>query len=240
MADVSHISLEAVAVALALGSLHALEPGHGKTALLVYMADGRKSYWHSVVVGVSSFFSHTFSILLISFVVHAATHFAGEMLDARSITLYTGLCSGTILLGLGVYLMTRTYRNGTDKSDCCGHDHHAGSGKVPGQAGEKGKKAKFSLSAVLGVSVGLYPCPTAIAAYLNAVADGNINSGYYAIVTYGLGIGVTIMVVGIVSGILGRSAFSLLRKNISQVLVSRVQSVIFMLVGITQLVHVSF
>lgn len=33
----AHFGPEAVLIAFGLGALHALEPGHGKTALLVYM-----------------------------------------------------------------------------------------------------------------------------------------------------------------------------------------------------------
>ena len=55
-----HFAPDTILAALVFGFLHALEPGHGKTALLAYMADGRKSYWHSVVVGFSSFFSAVF------------------------------------------------------------------------------------------------------------------------------------------------------------------------------------
>ena len=38
-------------LAFGLGALHALEPGHGKTAMLVYFAGERKSLLHPLVVG---------------------------------------------------------------------------------------------------------------------------------------------------------------------------------------------
>ncbi|NRA45848.1 MAG: sulfite exporter TauE/SafE family protein [Oligoflexales bacterium] len=233
-----HFAPDTILAALVFGFLHALEPGHGKTALLAYMADGRKSYWHSVVVGFSSFFSHTASILLISMIVHAATHMVGKILNAQTITWYLSLVSSTALFGVGLYLMIRSFRETAASSECCGHHHDHDSQHKHSDHHHKTEASKFSLSAILGVSVGLYPCPTAIAAYLAALTKGDQTAGYLAIVTYGVGIGLTIMGIGIVSGYFGRAFTMRMKKNITQNFVIRLQSIIFMLVGVVQITHV--
>ena len=230
-----HSSMDTVAMALVFGALHALEPGHGKTALLAYMVDGKKSYWHSVVIGLSSLFSHTISILLISLIVHATAHMAGEFLDSERVTGYIGLCSGSILLLIGCYLILKTMKKNHHHDTCCDHNSHRKSESESPAT----KESRFSLSALLGVSVGLYPCPTAIASYLNAIADGNISSGYVAIFIYGCGIGLTITCVGVISGYFGKSAFSNLTKRISPVMMSRIQAVIFIVLGAGQLLSFS-
>lgn len=232
--DLVHFSSEAIIAAFAFGALHALEPGHGKTALLAYMADGSKSYWHSVVVGTASFFSHTASILLISLIVHAATHFAGEVLNAETVTWYVSLCSSIVLFGIGVFMMFQSYGNKKVKTACCKHHSHSESDH---QGAGKKLKTKFSLSAILGVSVGLYPCPTAIAAYLTALANGDQISGYFAIFVYGVGIGITMMAIGLASGYLGRSFLSPLGGKVTRTMVLRAQSCVFMLIGISQLIN---
>lgn len=230
-----HFAPDTVLAALIFGFLHALEPGHGKTALLAYMADGRKSYWHSVVVGISSFFSHTASILLISVIVHAATHMVGRFLNAGTITWYLSLLSSFALFGVGFYLLVKSYRKVEGNSGCCAHEHNSREEK---EISSKLENSKFSLSAILGVSVGLYPCPTAIAAYLTAISKGDQTAGYLAIVIYGIGIGLTIMFVGIVSGYFGRAFASRLKKKISHNFVIRLQAAVFMLVSVSQLAHI--
>ncbi|NRA44822.1 MAG: sulfite exporter TauE/SafE family protein [Oligoflexales bacterium] len=237
--ELAHFSLEAVVAALAFGALHALEPGHGKTALLAYMADGSKSYSHSVVVGAASFFSHTVSILLISFIVHAATHFAGEVLNAQTVTWYVGFCSSLVLFGIGCFMMVQSYNRPRKKHACCKHHAHHDHDHNHGEKNLSTKKSKFSLSAILGVSVGLYPCPTAIAAYLTALTNGNHKTGYLAILVYGIGIGITMMLIGLTSGYMGRSLLSrFFNKKLNQALIIRAQSAIFMLIGIGQLFNI--
>ena len=231
--DFVHFSSEAILASLAFGALHALEPGHGKTALLAYMADGSKSYIHSIIVGFASFFSHTASILLISLIVHAATHFAGEILNAETVTWYVSLCSSLVLFGIGSFMMVQSYKNTKEKGGCCGNHAHTNTHAHANT--HRLRKTRFSISAILGVSVGLYPCPTAIAAYLTALANGDQISGYLAIFVYGLGIGITMMGIGLASAYMGRSFFSRFKGKITQKLVLRAQSCIFMFVGISQL-----
>ena len=40
-------------LALGFGFLHAIEPGHGKTALLTYVATGEKTWKEGVVISLS-------------------------------------------------------------------------------------------------------------------------------------------------------------------------------------------
>lgn len=61
-------------LAFLLGLLHALEPGHGKTALWVYLSSGGRRPWHPLVMGASTAFSHSISLLVIALTVHAAHH----------------------------------------------------------------------------------------------------------------------------------------------------------------------
>ena len=51
-----HLHANEVTLGLAffLGALHAIEPGHGKTAMLVYLSGERRSFWHPVVIGIGT------------------------------------------------------------------------------------------------------------------------------------------------------------------------------------------
>src|SRR5262249_27934224 len=55
------VSLVALAlvVAAALGALHALEPGHGKTVVAAYLVGSRGTAWHAVILGLIVTVSHT-------------------------------------------------------------------------------------------------------------------------------------------------------------------------------------
>ena len=46
------IVLMALAVAVALGAFHALEPGHGKTVVAAYLVGSRGTAWHAVLLGL--------------------------------------------------------------------------------------------------------------------------------------------------------------------------------------------
>ena len=60
--------------AFGLGAIHALEPGHGKTAMLLYLAGERKSFLHPMVMGLSSALSHSISLIAIAAMVHLTHH----------------------------------------------------------------------------------------------------------------------------------------------------------------------
>src|SRR5215470_14415720 len=57
------LTMSAVAIALvvaaALGALHALEPGHGKTVVAAYLVGSRGTAWHAVLLGLIVMATHT-------------------------------------------------------------------------------------------------------------------------------------------------------------------------------------
>src|SRR2546425_421984 len=53
------IILLAAVVAMGLGALHALEPGHGKTVVAAYLVGSRGTAWHAMVLGLTVTLSHT-------------------------------------------------------------------------------------------------------------------------------------------------------------------------------------
>ena len=61
-------------LAFGLGALHAIEPGHGKTAMLLYLSGERKSFLHPLVMGLSSALTHSLSLILIASIVHLTHH----------------------------------------------------------------------------------------------------------------------------------------------------------------------
>lgn len=55
------MNLIAELTAFFLGALHALEPGHGKSAIAAYAVGYRSSLRHILVLGLTTAFAHTIS-----------------------------------------------------------------------------------------------------------------------------------------------------------------------------------
>ena len=66
------MNLIAGLTAFFLGALHALEPGHGKSAIAAYAVGYRSSFRHILVLGLSTAVAHTATILVLSLILGAA------------------------------------------------------------------------------------------------------------------------------------------------------------------------
>ena len=67
-------------VAFIFGVLHALEPGHGKTALLTYVASGKRTWKEGIVISVTSAFTHSLAVFIIAFVSSLESKFSSTNL----------------------------------------------------------------------------------------------------------------------------------------------------------------
>ncbi|ARU63102.1 hypothetical protein CBW65_20555 [Tumebacillus avium] len=119
----------AIPMALGLGALHSLEPGHGKGVMTAYLISSRARLRDAVFLGFTSAVSHTLSILFLAFVATTALQFwMPEQIEA-----WLGLISGAVITGIGlrmVYLrmnppVVSLGRIGSAAEDTyvCGHGH---------------------------------------------------------------------------------------------------------------------
>ncbi|MDG2359065.1 MAG: sulfite exporter TauE/SafE family protein [Planctomycetaceae bacterium] len=227
--------------AFLLGALHALEPGHGKTAMYVYMMQGRRSLWHPVLLGASSALSHSLSLAGIAFAVHLASHaVTGDHYHEGAVANTMQWVSASLVLAVGLYLLVQAARG--RQSKCCSqhadsghvHDHdtadthdscchgdshgHACTSHDHGHAEESASqlvqlqastadadsvqaperaKSDFRITALLGLGVGLLPCPSALAAYFAGFSSGDMTSAWLTIGLFAGGIAASISAVGI-------------------------------------------
>src|SRR5690606_8913481 len=65
----------ALVIALALGALHALTPGHGKTVVAAYLVGSRGTSWRAIVLGTVVTLTHTGSVFLLGIVTLAASQY---------------------------------------------------------------------------------------------------------------------------------------------------------------------
>ena len=104
------VVLLAVAVAAALGALHALEPGHGKTVVGAYLVGSRGTASHAVLLGLIVTASHTAGVYLLG----GVTLFASRYVVPERIYPWLSVTSGLIIAGLGFILLRQRLRGGRD------------------------------------------------------------------------------------------------------------------------------
>ena len=184
-------------LAFGLGALHALEPGHGKTAMLVYFAENRKSLLHPLVVGVSSAVSHSVSLVAIAAVVHLAHHLmtGDHHHENHDVTQLLRWISAGLVLVVGVWMTWSAWKSNKQSCGCCHHETGI-------DASDKSRSAQpssgsFSMSALLGIAFGLLPCPSAMAAYFSGMSDGSPITAYAVIALFAAGIASSLTLVGI-------------------------------------------
>ncbi len=229
-----------------LGALHALEPGHGKTAMFVYLLDAKRSFWHPVVMGLSTAFSLSVSLFVIAFGVHIAhLLIAGDHHHEEQVPSVLQWISAMLVVAVGGFLLVQAIRG--RKGRCCGHHQHNGpcsdhshadvhepvacstepqlvqlggfpsapriaSTSHPAAAtlpivsnaaaatipdASNPSRASYRTTAILGLAVGLLPCPTAMAAYFAGLSSGSPGATYLIISLFAAGIATSLSLVGI-------------------------------------------
>jgi len=191
--------LTSLLVAAALGALHALSPGHGKTIVGAYLVGARGTARHALFLGLVVTATHTLGVYALGLVTLTASHY----IVPEQLFPWLGAASGLLVLGIGASLATTRFeaaRGGHDHSHEHGHDHghhHHGHGHshVHADAGE-GALAWRRLFA-LGVSGGLLPCPSALVVMLGAIALGRIAFGLLLIVAFSVGLAAVLTAIGL-------------------------------------------
>lgn len=203
----------ALVVALALGALHALTPGHGKTVVAAYLVGSRGTSMHAVSLGAITTMTHTGSVLLLGLVALVASRF----IVPSDLFPLLEVASGVLIILLGVNLLYRRWFDyqsggGHEHMHNHGHDHSHrhdldhGHGHSHDQEHtyrhdhafmpESGQITRRSLL-LLGISGGMVPCPDAIAILLLAIAIQRIGLGLALIVSFSLGLAVVLIAIGL-------------------------------------------
>lgn len=189
--------------AFALGALHALEPGHGKTVVAAYLVGSKGRVQDAIVLGGIVTFTHTFSIIVLGVLTAvAASYFVPETVHG-----VLEVVSGLLIVGVGLWMVNdRIIKGRKDRGhshDHGSHDHHGHSHALP-----PGEKPSLGSLITLGISGGIVPCPAGLALLLAAVAVGNVVGGVSLVVVFSLGLGVVLVAIGIAmvktAGLAGR------------------------------------
>ena len=189
-------------LAFGLGALHALEPGHGKTAMLVYLSGERRSLLHPLVMGLSSAVAHSVSLIGIAASVHLTHHLITgdhghhDQLVTRSMQ----WISAALVTTVGLWMAAAAWRTRPARCGCRSAPHECGGDTFAVKATAK---TSYSMSALLGVAFGLLPCPSAMAAYFTSISSGSPVAAYGVIGLFAAGIASSLTLVGILIQVFG-------------------------------------
>jgi nickel/cobalt exporter len=181
-------------VAFALGALHALEPGHGKSLASAYLVSGRHTWKDAVVLGVATTFSHTAVVVLLAL----GSLSLKSCLSSAQLEHGVSSIGAVILIALGSWV---AYRSLSDLR----HGHSHGHGHEHRHEHAQGRGGIWGV-ALIGLSNGVLPCPGALAALLVALSLGQIALGLITVITYSLGLAVALAAMGILVVEAGRRA----------------------------------
>ena len=206
------VVLLALLTALSLGALHALEPGHGKTAAAAYLVGARATPLHALVLGMTITAMHTSSV----FVLGLITLFASRLIVPERLLPWLGLASGLIVIALGLQMFVSRlgqsrsatgasaqehgHHAGYDHAHHAGHPHahsheHGHTHPLPGVL--SGSRVSWRGVLAIGVSGGLLPCPAALIVLLSAIGLGRLGFGLLLIVAFSAGLALVLSGIGL-------------------------------------------
>lgn len=105
-----------IPVAILLGALHGLEPGHSKTMMAAFIIAIRGTVWQAVLLGLSAAISHSLLIWLLA----ALALYYGSQWNAENLEPYLQIVSAVMIFGLAVWMYFRTRR---EIGEAHGHAH---------------------------------------------------------------------------------------------------------------------
>ncbi len=207
-------------LAVALGALHGLEPGHAKSMMAAFIVAVRGTVTQAVVLGLCAMLSHTAVVWALAL---AAVWLADDAVVAQAEP-YLLLVSGVIIIVLAIVMLARLRRykpgpvtgehdrhhNGHNHD---GHDHHhhhtkSAAGDTAEDAHARahareietryaGRRVTTIEVALFGLSGGLLPCTAAVTVLILCLQVRDVWLGVGLVGAFSLGLAATLVGVGV-------------------------------------------
>jgi ABC-type nickel/cobalt efflux system permease component RcnA len=170
----SGLSLFIVISAFLLGALHALEPGHGKSIMAVFVMGTDADLKDALLLGMTIVVSHVVVVLALG----VASIYLVEALNVDMTHDIMSVVGGVILIVVGAWILRKFFHP---------HEHAIDT-----------KKGVIAI----GLSTGLIPCPAALAVLLFSIANNQVYNGliYVLIFSAGLALAITTLSIVFVKG----------------------------------------
>jgi nickel/cobalt transporter (NicO) family protein len=190
--DTPEVLVVGVLLAIGVGALHAVAPGHGKSIAAAYLVAERARAGDAILLGVVVAAMHTVSVVVLAgawTALSAASGFATGRLTA-----WLQVAAAVMVISVGAAMVLRGSRTGA------GHRHHH---DEPAAASRRG------LLLALGAAGGLLPSPSAFLVLVSGIVTGRLGYALVLVGAFAAGMAATLSAVGLVtvrgSALLARS-----------------------------------
>lgn len=204
-------------LAVLLGALHALEPGHSKSVMAAFLIAVRGTPVQALVLGVSAAVGHT---LVVWGLVLLGLYLGNDLIEKQAYP-WLVLLSGILIVVLALRLAWQFRGHGRPRAAAAphaGHDHshhdhphhdhshHDHADCSHGHMSEAEIATRYAgrpigMSEVIwfGFTGGLLPCPSAIAVLLVALQMKAYALGIAMVAAFSFGLAATLVLVGLVA-----------------------------------------
>jgi nickel/cobalt exporter len=164
-------------IAIGLGALHALEPGHGKTLLAVSLVGSRATMKQAFVLASALTIAHTAGVFALGVLLMTLAHW----IVPESVYPWMTLFSGVLIAGLGASALARlNHSHGHSHA----HDHNPSS------------PVTFRSAVLIAMSGNIAPCPAALVVLLAALALHQVAYGMLVVVAFSVGLAAVLTALG--------------------------------------------
>jgi nickel/cobalt exporter len=206
----------AIGLSLALGAVHAVSPGHGKTLVVASLLGSRGSLGRALLLALSVAITHTAGVLALAAVVLVAN----DALLPGELTPWLTLVASMLVVAFGADLTRRAVQAGGrpegrtephDHTQPHGHPHvhphpradagDADPGTAPGhehaQQAPSGLNLGRGYTILIGIVGGFVPNATALVVLTMAISLGQLALGLLLVACFGIGMALVLVAVGI-------------------------------------------
>jgi nickel/cobalt exporter len=194
-------------LSLAVGGIHAMTPGHGKTLVAAYLVGERGTVGHAILLGLVTTLTHTGVVLAVAIALRLFVP-DGRLSAAGQQSLHTALelGGGLLVVGLGFWLLLRRLAGQADHVHLPGHGHYHHHGHHDHTHDEPGHVHALPEAQpvnvwgliVLGINGGIVPCWDAIVVLLLAVSTNRLWLALPMLLAFSAGLAAVLILVGII------------------------------------------
>ena len=199
-----------IPVAILLGALHGLEPGHSKTMMAAFIIAVRGTAWQAALLGFCAALSHTLIIwILAGLALKYGSHWNVEQTEP-----YFLLISGLIVIGMAIWTIMRLreehghHHHHHGEGDQ-GHDHHhddlededahARAHAADIQKRFANRQVTTGQIVIFGLTGGLMPCPAAVSILIVCLQLKEFSLGFSIVAAFSFGLALTMISVGVLA-----------------------------------------